>query len=150
MATAEASVNLPVSPDAVWDLIGGFGGLPDWLPNILDLKLSDGGRVRTLAVTGGVSISERLTAYDRRSRSYTYEIVQSPFPVKDYLSTLQVEDIEDGKMSRVTWSGRFTPTSGREAEAVDLFQKLYDDGLHALQRKIKGTDGHTAEASSSI
>ena len=30
MATASASIDLPVSADKVWQLIGGFGSLPEW------------------------------------------------------------------------------------------------------------------------
>jgi len=34
MATASTSIDIPVPPDEVWQLIGGFDSLPDWLPYI--------------------------------------------------------------------------------------------------------------------
>jgi ribosome-associated toxin RatA of RatAB toxin-antitoxin module len=34
MAQASATIDIPASPDEVWQLIGGFGSLPDWLPYI--------------------------------------------------------------------------------------------------------------------
>ncbi|MET7313950.1 SRPBCC family protein [Streptomyces thermoviolaceus] len=34
MASTSVSRTIPASPQKVWDLIGGFGSLPDWLPYI--------------------------------------------------------------------------------------------------------------------
>jgi hypothetical protein len=31
VAQIEASIDIPVSADEIWQLIGGFGSLPDWL-----------------------------------------------------------------------------------------------------------------------
>ena len=60
MAQASAVIDLPASPNEVWQLIGGFNSLPDWLPYILKSELSEGGRVRHLATTTGDTIIERL------------------------------------------------------------------------------------------
>lgn len=32
MATASAFIDIPATADQVWQLIGGFNSLPDWLP----------------------------------------------------------------------------------------------------------------------
>ncbi len=34
MATTSVSMDIPASADTVWQLIGGFDALPDWLPFI--------------------------------------------------------------------------------------------------------------------
>ncbi|WP_401733553.1 SRPBCC family protein [Stenotrophomonas muris] len=107
MATASVSINVPTPADQVWDLIGGFDSLPDWLPYIPQSTLSDGGRVRHLANPDGDAIVERLEAFDQADRSYTYSILQAPFPVTGYRSTLRV--VEQGGGSRIDWSGEFTP-----------------------------------------
>ena len=39
MAQASAAIAIPAPPDQVWQLIGGFGSLPDWLPNIARSEL---------------------------------------------------------------------------------------------------------------
>src|SRR5262249_58503584 len=100
LAEASASIDVSASPDQVWRLIGGFGSLPDWLPSIPKSELSAGGRVRHLASLGGDTIVEQLEAFDDAARSYSYSILQAPFPVSDYLSTLRVQDAADGKCSR--------------------------------------------------
>jgi hypothetical protein len=56
MASAKATIDLHVPVDDVWELIGGFGSLPDWLPFIQKSTLTDGGRVRHLETLDGQSI----------------------------------------------------------------------------------------------
>src|SRR5262249_12844783 len=58
LAEASASIDVSASPDQVWQLIGGFGSLPDWLPYISKSELSEGGRVRRLANPSGETIIE--------------------------------------------------------------------------------------------
>jgi len=132
MANASEFIDVPVSADQVWKLIGGFNSLPDWLPFIAKSELSEGGRVRSLQTADGLVIVERLEAFDNAMRSYSYSISQAPFPVTDYLATLRVEMLESGQTSRVTWSGRFTPVGVSEAAAVELFTGIYREGLEAL------------------
>jgi hypothetical protein len=60
MAQAAASIAIPVPPDQVWQLIGGFGSLPDWLPYIPQSELLEGGRLRRLTNPDGATIVERL------------------------------------------------------------------------------------------
>lgn len=71
-------------------------------------------------------------AFDHAARSYSYAILQAPFPVTDYLSTLQVHETNGGKGSQVEWSGLFTPNGVSDQEASRLFQGIYEDGLNAL------------------
>jgi len=71
-------------------------------------------------------------AFDERGRSYTYQIVQAPFPVTDYSSTLKVTAGKGGKGSHVEWSGEFTPKGASDEEASRIFRGIYDEGLRAL------------------
>ena len=130
VAQAFASVDIAASPDEVWQLIGGFDSLPNWLPYIPTSELTEGGRVRHLANPKGETIVERLEEFDNAGRSYSYSILQAPFPVTGYLSTLRVQASNGG--SRVEWSGRFTPKGVSAAEASGLFQGIFEDGLKAL------------------
>lgn len=132
MATASASLNLPVSADKVWQLVGGFLSLPDWLPFIASSEPAEGGRIRKLKTEDGASITERLESYDNQARTYSYSITEGPFPVTDYLATLQVSAVGDNQ-TQVTWSGRFTPNGTTDAEVSALFQGIYEGGLEALK-----------------
>ena len=132
MAQASTSIDIAAPPDQVWQLIGEFNSLPNWLPYIPKSELSEGGRVRHLANPDGQTIVERLEAFDNAARSYSYSILQAPFPVTGYQSTLCVQATDGGEGSRVKWSGQFTPKGVSDQEASRLFQSIYEDGLKAL------------------
>jgi hypothetical protein len=136
MANASASIDIPVSPDFVWQLIGGFNSLPDWLPYIPSSELSEGGRVRSLVNPDGDAIVERLIAFDEAARSYSYRILKAPFPVSGYQATLQVRPSSDARGSTVTWSGEFTPDGVSDAQASSLFKDIYESGLAALAHSL--------------
>ncbi|MGF6209147.1 SRPBCC family protein [Pseudomonas frederiksbergensis] len=131
MATASASIDIPASADVVWQLIGGFDSLPDWLPFIVKSELSEGGRVRSLQTADGAVVIERLQAFDNAGKTYSYSIEQAPFPATDYLATLRVE--AQGQGARVTWSGRFTAKGVTDEEVEALFDGIYKGGLEALR-----------------
>ncbi|MFJ5236834.1 SRPBCC family protein [Pseudomonas neuropathica] len=131
MPTASATIDIPASADQVWQLIGGFNTLPDWLPFIPDSELSDGGRVRTLQTADGAVVIERLQAFDNSGKTYSYSIEQAPFPASDYLATIKVE--AQGQGARVTWSGRFNAKGVSDEEVVALFSGIYQGGLEALR-----------------
>jgi hypothetical protein len=131
MATASAFIDIPASADQVWQLIGGFNSLPDWLPFIPQSELSEGGRVRSLRTADGAVVVERLQAFDDAAKTYSYSIVQAPFPATDYLATISVQ--AQGGGARVTWSGRFAPVGVSDEEVVALFSGIYQGGLEALR-----------------
>ncbi|HBW3776632.1 TPA: SRPBCC family protein [Klebsiella pneumoniae] len=129
-------MEIPASVDQVWQLMGGFDSLPDWLPFIPKSMVSEGGRVRTLTTSDGGTVIERLEAFDNRQRSYSYSIIQAPFPVVDYLSTIAVVATADSNITRVEWSGSFTPVNVSDADAEALFSGIYRDGLQALKNNF--------------
>lgn len=136
MATTTVSIEIPASVDQVWQLMGGFDSLPDWLPFIPKSVVSEGGRVRTLTTSDGGTVIERLEAFDNRQRSYSYSIIQAPFPVVDYLSTIAVVATADSNITRVEWSGSFMPVNVSDADAEALFSGIYRDGLQALKNNF--------------
>ncbi|MEU3526954.1 SRPBCC family protein [Streptomyces sp. NPDC038707] len=137
MASTSVSRTVPASPEKVWSLIGGFDALPDWLPYITESTALEGGRVRRLKNPEGEVIIERLVDFNETERHYSYAILQAPFPVGGYLSTLRVHTVPGREnAAEVQWSGRFDPDGATEEEAVDLFTQIYRDGLDALHKTL--------------
>ena len=89
MASTSVSRIVPATPERVWELIGGFDSLPDWMPFIRASTLQERGRTRRLATADGGEMVERLMAFSEAERSYSYAIVQGPFPVAGYIGTLR-------------------------------------------------------------
>ncbi|MFJ6904906.1 SRPBCC family protein [Streptomyces griseoluteus] len=138
MASTSVSKVVPASPERVWALIGRFGSLPDWLPYIQESTFSEGGRLRHLKNPDGDTIVERLMEFNEEQRFYSYHIVEAPFPVGDYLSTLRVHEVtDDASVAEVQWSGRFVPRGATDDEVVELFTGIYRDGLESLTSALK-------------
>lgn len=132
MTTVKEKLQLSQSADAVWKVIGSFGGLGDWHPAIEKLELEENGKLRRLHLAGGGLIVERLEAHDDKARSYSYAIVESPLPVKDYHSTLQVES--NGGGCTIHWSSHFTPSGAPEADAANVIRGVYTGGFDAIKK----------------
>ncbi|MEU1723783.1 SRPBCC family protein [Nonomuraea sp. NPDC005692] len=70
-------------------------------------------------------------------RHYTYSIIEAPFPVTGYLSSLRVHSIPGREDAcEVQWSGSFTPAGVSDSEAVALFTTIFRDGLDALHDSL--------------
>ncbi len=110
---------------------------PDWLPYIPESTALEGGRVRRLKNPEGDVIIERLVDFNEAERHYSYAILQAPFPVNGYVSTIRLHAIPgEENAAEVQWSGRFNPDGATENEVVDLFTGIYRGGLDALHKPL--------------
>jgi hypothetical protein len=134
--TRSAEVN--GAPSAVWSVIGSFCAIKDWLPPV-GMCIEDGKSppTRTLITKDGkASFVETQTARNEKEYSYSYAFVSSPLPVTNYRSTIKVTAKGDG-VSVVTWTGTFTPDSGKEKDAIDALSGVYEAGLAGIQARFK-------------
>jgi hypothetical protein len=119
------------SIDAVWTKVGDFCGIGTWHPAVAKCELSHGNKIRTLTLKGGGAIIERLVKWNKAGHSYTYRIVSSPLPVKNYISTIKV--VADGSGADVIWSGKYKAVKGKtDADAKTTIDGIYKAGADAL------------------
>jgi Polyketide cyclase / dehydrase and lipid transport len=133
-ATVTRSVVVPGTPEAVWALIGPFCAIRDWLPPVGTCS-EDGGTppTRTLVTRDGkTTFVEQQTARNDSQHFYSYTFVASPLPVTNYLSTIMVAEVGDGR-SIVTWHGSYTPSTGLEQDAETALDGIYAAGLESIQ-----------------
>ena len=133
MARVNISTELDESSTRVWDLIGGFNTLPDWHPAVEKSELEQEGSMRRLSLVGGGTIIEKLEKKDDNNRLYSYSIIDSPLPVANYVATIRVTDLGNGK-TRVEWSGEFKPSGASEGDAVKVIEGIYQAGLDNLKK----------------
>jgi len=135
---AEVTESTPVNvaPEKVWATIGGFCGIGTWHPAVEACALStQGGKnIRTLSLKGGGTIVEEEVARDDARMAYSYRILESPLPVANYVSTIQVEP-SGSAGSNVTWTGSFEPKGASEAEAKAVIDGIYVKGLAGIVDK---------------
>jgi hypothetical protein len=104
-------------------------------------ELAKGGMERKLTLPGGATIVEKLENKDDKSYRYSYSITDSPLPVADYHSTIEVH--EEGKESVVEWMGRFEPKGTSAEDAQKAIQNIYEAGLQNLQKMFGQLGGTT-------
>ena len=133
MHTVTVSTYLPASPDQVWSEIGDPGTISNWHPAIVDSSLDGNKRKSTLG--DGGQIDEQIDSVDDSNRSYTYRILESPLPVKEYSSTLKVVESDGG--CHVDWTSSFEVSAGPAEDMVALIKGVYDAGVGALRERFK-------------
>lgn len=130
MTTIQVSQRLPYRADVVWSLIGDFGGLHRWHPQVCRLDLSWEGRIRTLHYVDGLRMVERLEARNDPACRYVYALVDGSLPLDTCRSALEV--VADGEQCQVNWLSDFETVGNAAVEVESFLQRLYQSGLAAL------------------
>lgn len=143
MATAFASAVIAADVVQVWGVVRDFGKLADWHPGIVTSVIEGGqaadsvGCMRALTLADGGVVRERLLDLDDRTRSFTYNFVGSPFPVRRYESTLTLTPVTDTGHTFAQWSADFDADGDVEKELLTTFgQDVFGTGLRALRNRF--------------
>jgi hypothetical protein len=80
-------------------------------------------------------IRERLLALSDYDYTCTYEILESPMGVANYVATLKLTPVTDGGRTFAEWSAEFDCAEGREHELNELIGNgVFQGGFDALKR----------------
>jgi Polyketide cyclase / dehydrase and lipid transport len=127
---------LPGDPQDVWEIFGDFCAIKDWHPAVTDCQeVKEGGATyRNLTLKGGGKIKEKLTGTE--DTSYSYEIVESPLPVKNYKATLSVEEDEDSPhRSEVEWEATFDANGVSDEKAEKAVADILEAGVKCIKKQ---------------
>jgi len=136
-ASLARTMEVNAAPAAVWSAIGGFCAIKDWLPPV-GICIEDGKTpsTRTLVTKDGkAAFVETQTARNDREYTYSYVFVSSPLPVTNYSSTIKVTAKGEGS-SVITWTGTYNPDSGKEKDASEALNGVYEAGLSAIKARF--------------
>jgi len=137
MAHVQVEGEIGATPDAVWELVGDFGGFVKALGAPVDLEGEGVGQLRTITF-GSKSVVERLDELDHDAKRITYSILQAgPLPVRDYRATMQLAPAGDAACT-LTWFSDFEPEGASEEDAVKAVRGVYDGGIAGLRRHFAG------------
>ena len=132
---------IDAAPDNIWARIRDFNALPQWHPAIADSRIENSepadrvGCIRHFHTREGGKIRERLLALSDYEFSCTYEILESPMGVADYVATLKLTPVTDGGRSFAEWSAEFECAPGREQELTrSIGTGVFQAGFDALKR----------------
>ena len=124
----------------VWELLRDFGGIRRWNPNGIESVTVEGegvGAVRTIGIPGGVSLQERLEAYDEQARSFSYSFYgKLVIPLESYYATMTVVEEADATC-HVDWYSTFDHPAMQEDVARKLVEGIYHGGFAALKKTVE-------------
>ena len=90
---------------------------------VRNFTLSDGGRLR-----------ERLLTFSDLERSFTYNILESPLPLRNYLATFTCKPVTEGNKTFVEWSASFDAAEADEPRLLEqVGRNTFAAGIAALR-----------------
>jgi len=136
-------LNAPINQ--VWDKIHDFNSLPDWHPvfvnsNIENNEPSDKiGCIRNFDLKDGGNIRERLLALSDTEHLCTYTILESPFPIENYVATLRLIPITEGDRTYIEWIAEFNCSQQDEESLIEnIGDGVFQGGFDALKDILGG------------
>ncbi|HXW36248.1 MAG TPA: SRPBCC family protein [Acidimicrobiales bacterium] len=127
MGSAKAEIDIEASPEKVWELVGNFGGIADWMPGLDACTVK--GDDRTISMLG-MEIVERLYDRDEEARSITYGIVGGSLSLDHHRATIKVQP--SGTGSFVTWEVDVKPDN-----LTEVMEQTYQGSLDALKERFE-------------
>ena len=145
--TAKKRIEAPGLPPEVWAVVGEFCAIQNWHPAVAKCEETKEGDVtfRTLTLKDGGKIKEKLTGTE--DLGYTYEIVESPLPVKNYKSKLWLEVDDEPDRSVIYWQSDFDANGASDDEAKAKITGILADGVKGIKKQaITAHDAKEAAA----
>ena len=126
--------DIPLAADAAWAVIGDFSGIRKWatLVEAESTEVTPAGKVRTLTMPGGRTVSELMTDGGPYHYTYTYDR-----PDMDaYVSTVSVEP-GVGDACAIVLRVQFQPKDPSQLEAAtEGMGKFCRGNLKAMKRAL--------------
>ena len=148
--TIEHSIVINAPPEAVWEVVSDFNGLPRWLSTITESRIVLGknrevGAIRDLTRANGTKVQEKLIVYEPWNMTIGYTYIGGQVAATDYFPLITVSDTGGGK-SKVVWKARFKrvaywtddpPPGQDDATPLAALNKVYPMGLENLKKIIE-------------
>ena len=134
-ALSKITIRAPV--DAIWQVIGDFGGAGQYLAGVVDCAVEGAGigALRTLTSTDGSTIVERLESLDGAAYRLSYALLTDT-PFRDCLTTMTVRHL-GSRQSELEWTAAFQPDGLPASEAREMLEGALAANCVALKRFLE-------------
>jgi hypothetical protein len=141
------STILPAPIEAVWDVLRDFNGHDRWHPAVKTSQIERGrdadrvGCVRRFTLTDGSELREQLLTLSDADTAYAYCLLDTPIPLLNYVSHVQLIPVTDTDHTFWQWTGQFdTPADQRDVLAGMVGTDIYEAGFGAIRAHM-GLEG---------
>ncbi len=135
------TINAPA--DEIWKTLSSFRNVEKYIPLVKSSTVegSGVGAKRTCIIpneSGGEGkIEEELKSFDNDAKTFSYSITSSPMPLVNYLSTVKVKDLGNGRCE-IEWSSTFEPKGMPEEEVAKMINDIYVTAIDGLKKLHNG------------
>ena len=134
------SVVIDVDVDLLWAIVRDFSGTPRWNSFVTSCEIENGmastqvGCIRKMTIANGAVYREILLAHSDIERYFTYNILESPLTVKNYVATQRFQPVTDGNRTYASWRVEFDAGPERQAELdKTIGDGIFMNGLNAIK-----------------
>jgi uncharacterized protein YndB with AHSA1/START domain len=127
----------------VWRIVRDFNGLPSWTPFAAESRIEQNmqpdqvGCIRNFRMRDGGRIRERLLSLSDYDLTYSYAMIESQMPVKDYIASLSLTPVTEGNRTFAEWQADFDCPPEREATLIrEIGTGVFQAGLTALKQRF--------------
>ena len=118
----------------VWQLIRDFGDINAWATGkIVKTEGSGVGMIRHIEFNSD-KVVERCEAHDDAQMSFSYCLLESPWPMSDYIATVILTSAGPGK-TLIEWSSSYQAEPEQAEAARNLIENTYRKGFITRLRK---------------
>ena len=130
--------------DTVWNLIRDFNGHESWHPGIdtssIESKRESDeiGCVRAFYLKDGSMLREQLLTLSDQSFEYQYCLLNTPIPLFNYISQVQLKPITVTQTTYCEWRGQFDTPKDKSNELSELVREnIYKAGFEAIRQELQ-------------
>lgn len=140
------SMILDAPIEAVWSAVRAFDGVPNWNPGVASARMETGsatsvGSIRHLDIVDGAVFRETLLELSDVDHFYTYDIIDSPLPVQNYVSTHRFIPITHTRQTLGIWESRFDCARDLVQDMDTIVgDEIYIGGMTGLNALLTGGD----------
>jgi hypothetical protein len=133
--TVKKRTEAPGLPPEIWKIVGDFCAIKTWHPVVADCVETKEGDVnyRTLTLKDGGKIKEKLTGTE--DLGYSYEILESPLPVKNYKARLWLEVDDEPDRSVIYWQSDFDANGASDDDAKKTITDIFAAGVKGIKQQ---------------
>jgi len=135
------TINVPA--DEIWKTLSSFRNVEKYIPLIKSSTVEGSGigakRTCIIPSESGQEgkIEEEIKSFDDDGKTFSYSITSSPMPLENYLSTVKVKDLGNGRCE-IEWSSTFEPKGMPEEEVVKMINDIYVTAIDGLKKLHNG------------
>jgi hypothetical protein len=125
---------LPSDANNVWQLLRDFGDIKAWATGeIVKIEGSGVGMIRHIEFDLD-KVVERCEALDDANMTFTYRLLESPWPMSNYVAKVILTSEEPGK-TLIEWSSSYQAEPDKVEAVRNLIESTYKMGFIARLRK---------------